>query len=73
MAKYTVRFKDARLAKKLKQSDIAALLGVTTRHYQEIEYGKIVPSATVLIAIAEFYNVSIDYLVGRTDNPKIYR
>ena len=73
MAKYTVRFKDARLAKKLKQSDIAALLGVTTRHYQEIEYGEIVPSATVLIAIAEFYNVSIDYLVGRTDNPKIYR
>lgn len=70
MAKYTVRFKDARLAKKLKQSDIAALLGVTTRHYQEIEYGKINISMIALKTLADFYNVSMDYLVSRTDNPK---
>ncbi|WP_337400094.1 helix-turn-helix transcriptional regulator [Congzhengia sp.] len=55
------------------QKEVAEHANVDVRTYQNYEYGEIVPSATVLIAIAEFYNVSIDYLVGRTDNPKIYR
>ena len=57
----------------LTQKEVAAHANVDVRTYQNYEYGEIVPSATVLIAIADFYNVSIDYLVGRTDNPKINR
>lgn len=57
----------------LTQKEVAEHANVGVRTYQEYEYGKVVPTATVLIAIANFYNVSIDYLVGRTDNPKIYR
>ena len=53
--------------------EVAEHANVGVRTYQEYEYGKVVPTATVLIAIAKFYNVSIDYLVGLTDNPNISR
>lgn len=73
MNRYPLRLSELRKAKNLKQSDVADLLKITTRHYQEVEYGKINLSMTMLIKLANFYDVSIDYLVGRTDNPKFYR
>ena len=54
-----------------KQTAIAA--GVTESMYQFYEYGRNEPSASVLTALADFFDVSIDYLVGRTDNPNINR
>lgn len=56
---------------KLTQKQIASGIGVAESLYQRYEYGKVVPSATVLVDIAESFNVSIDYLVGRTDNPEV--
>ena len=38
-------------------------------NYQDYEYGKVVPSATILIALADYFDVSLDYLVGRSDDP----
>lgn len=73
MERYPVRLKELRKAKGMKQSDLADFLNLTTRHYQEIEYGKINLSMTTLIKLADYYNVSIDYLVGRSNNPKFYR
>ena len=73
MNRYPLRLSELRKAKNLKQSDVADLLKITTRHYQEVEYGKINLSMTTLIKLANFYDVSIDDLVGRTDSPKIYR
>ncbi len=52
------------------QKDIAKAAGVYLRTYQRYEYGERLPTADVLIALADFYNVSIDYLVGRSDDPK---
>ena len=54
----------------LKQKEVAEHAHVDVRTYQNYEYGNIVLSATVLIAIANHYNVSLDYLVGRSHNPK---
>ena len=51
-----------------KQATIAA--NVSERNYQDYEYGKVIPSAGVLIALADYYQVSLDYLVGRSDDPK---
>ena len=51
------------------QKKAAEIAGVAERVYQSYEYGKVVPTATVLIALADFYNVSLDYLVGRSDDP----
>ena len=49
------------------QVDMAQLLECTDRHYQRMEYGYInVPSLT-LIKLADYFQVSTDYLLGRKD------
>lgn len=58
---------------KLTQKQIAASIDVAESLYQRYEYGKVVPSATVLMDISNKFNVSLDYLVGRTDNPAVNR
>lgn len=62
-----------RKAHHVTQKQAAQAAGVTERNYQEYEYGKVIPTATVLISLADSFNVSIDYLVGRTENPAINR
>ena len=61
------RIKDLREDRDLKQKDMAALLNISQTTYSRYESGVLdIPSAT-LIALAKFYHVSIDYLVGITD------
>jgi transcriptional regulator with XRE-family HTH domain len=55
------------------QKDIAHAIGLSLRAYQYYERGDREPTASNLIALADYFNVSIDYLVGRTDNPEINR
>lgn len=55
--------------KKLMQKDIAANIGVHVRTYQYYEKGQKEPTLSVLIALADYFNVSLDYLVGRSDDP----
>ena len=52
------------------QQQVADSIKVLKPAYQRYEYGTNIPTATVLIKIADAYNVSIDYLVGRSDNPQ---
>ena len=52
------------------QKQAATAAGVAERLYQSYEYGKVVPSALVLIALADYFDVSLDYLVGRSDDPQ---
>lgn len=61
-----------RKAYKITQKQAAQAAGVTERNYQDYEYGKVSPSATVLISLADYFDVSLDYLVGRSDEPKRY-
>lgn len=51
----------------LYQRELAELAGIKLRAYQLYEQGKTEPSIDTLIAFADALNVSIDYLVGRTD------
>ncbi len=67
------RLIEFRKEKKVIQTDVAAAIGITVRAYQRYEYGEREPTASVLAAIADFYGVSIDYLMGRTDNPAVNR
>lgn len=60
-----------RTEQKITQKQAAAGAGVAERLYQSYEYGKVVPSATVLIALADSFDVSLDYLAGRTDRPEM--
>lgn len=54
----------------LKQKDIAKYLNVSQNTYSQYETGIISLTAEVLIKLADYYNVSIDYLLDRTSNPK---
>ena len=49
----------------LKQSDVALSIGVTVRAYQAYEYEKSEPRMSTLIALADFYDLSLDELVCR--------
>lgn len=49
------------------QAQMAAALGVTTRHYQRYEAGISEPNLEALVKIADILGVSADYLLGRAD------
>ena len=69
---YINRLKEIREDKSLTQSDIAKVLNTTQQQYSKYELGiQIIPLEKVNI-LANFYNTSIDYLVGRTDIRKPY-
>ena len=59
------RLKPLRKEKKKTQVEMAELLGITDRHYQKIEDGQINIPATTLIALADYFRVTTDYLLGR--------
>ena len=64
------RLINLRKAAKVTQKAIAAAINVSEVSYQRFEYGTVRPSLDTLIALANYFDVSIDYLVGRSDNPK---
>ena len=61
------RLKELRIEKNLKQKDMAIFLGRTDRNYQKMAYGEINVPGLTLIKLADFFEVSIDYLVGRSE------
>lgn len=61
------RLKPLRKSKKVKQKEMAALLGCTMQHYQKIEYGLINVPSTTLICLADYFGVTTDYLLGRSE------
>lgn len=63
--------KSTRVDRDIKQKDIAKVLNVSQNTYSQYETGTIALTAEILIKLADFYNVSIDYLLDRTDNPEI--
>lgn len=54
---------------KLLQKDIAAAIGLSIRAYQYYEKGQKEPTLSVLVRLADYFDVSLDYLVGRSDDP----
>lgn len=57
----------------LNQTDIAEYLGIQQTVYSRYERGVRTIPLEHLIRLADFYNVSLDYLVGRTNNTKTNR
>lgn len=65
--KLAERLKALRLENHLKQEEVAKELGISMRTYCRYEYGEREPAASALWRMADFYGVSIDYMVGRRD------
>lgn len=55
----------------IRQKEVASYLNVSQNTYSQYETGVISLTAEVLIKLADFYHVSIDYLLDRTNNPRI--
>ena len=66
---FSERICQLKLERKLLQKDIAAAIGLSLRAYQYYEKGQKEPTLSVLIRLADFFDVSLDYLVGRSDDP----
>ena len=68
---FSQRLRQLREEKKLKQSVMAELMGMKTRNYQRWEYGEIDAPGSSLIFLGDYFHVSADYLLGRTDNREV--
>ena len=68
---YFQRLKDLREDKDMKQAEIAEILGIRQTVYSRYERGFQNIPLEHLLKLADFYNVSTDYILGRTNNPKI--
>ncbi len=69
MLTFSQRLKTARKAKKCSQKELAELLDVTVRGYQYYEDGTHEPCYDKLVVLAQYLNVSADYLLGMKDEP----
>ena len=68
-----MRLKDLREDKDLYQKDVAKLLNTTQQVYSEYELGIRYMPIDKLIVLAKFYNTSIDYIVGLTNEIRPYK
>lgn len=61
------RLKELRKEKKETQSEAAQAIGIVMRHYQRVELDEGLPGIEVFCALADHFQVNLDYLAGRTD------
>ncbi|MCI9414827.1 MAG: helix-turn-helix transcriptional regulator [Clostridiales bacterium] len=67
------RLRQCRKSKGLTQNEVVIFCDITEKAYQNYELMTREPKLEILIKIADVFEVSIDYLVGRTDNKYIGR
>ncbi len=67
------RIRNLREDRDLTQTQMGKILSCSQRVYSNYERGDIDIPTAILIKLADFYDVSVDYLLNRTDNPKMAR
>lgn len=60
-----------RKERRLTQSELQAAVGVGRTLISKYETGERVPPVDVLVALADYYGVSVDYILRRTDKPEL--
>lgn len=66
------RLTELRHSKNLTETELSGKIGFAQTTYSHYEIGKRRPTTMKLLSIAQYYNVSVDYIVGRTNNKKIH-
>lgn len=64
------RIKSLREDRDITQTEVAKVVKTTQQHYSKIERGYAEIGAEKLISLSKFYNVSADYILGLTDDPR---
>jgi len=67
--KFGNRLKTLRLSKDMTQEELGSLLGKTKNSISQYETGKREPDLETLMIISEYFDVTLDYLLGKTENP----
>lgn len=70
---FSTRLKDLRLSQNLSQAALGAIIGVKAQAINDMEHGRIKTTLDRAIALADYFDVSLDYLCGRTDNPNVHK
>ena len=68
LEKFGQCLRDLRQERDLKQREMADLRGMTLRNYQRMEHGEINVQALTLCTLADYFGVTTDYLLGRSDS-----
>ncbi|MBR2889895.1 MAG: helix-turn-helix transcriptional regulator [Oscillospiraceae bacterium] len=66
-----MRLKELRVKRRISQVKLALDLNMSQNSISRYETGEREADYDTLIALADYFGVSIDYLLGRTDNPKL--
>ena len=66
---FAERLKEIRVARGLTQKQVYEAVGMSAIGYQRYEYGEREPAYQKLLALADYFDISLDYLVGRSDDP----
>lgn len=66
-----LKLKELREKKGLLQKDVANYLKIARNTYSQYEIGAREPDIITLISLADFFDVSVDYLIGRVDDPNV--
>lgn len=64
---FSKRLKELRTSKGLTLKDAASSVGLTLMAYAHYEYGDRQPTIETIVKLCDFYDVSADYLLGRSD------
>ena len=67
MATFAERVRELRKERGLKQTEMAEICGLKVRSYQQYEYNENCPTVPGLVFLADYFGVSLDYLMGRKD------
>ena len=59
--------------KNVTKQEVYTTVGLSRIAYYRYEKGEREPTASLLLALADYFDVSLDYLVGRTDNPNSHK
>ena len=70
---FSVRLRELRKSKGLSQSALGAIIGIKAQAINDIEHGRIKTTIDRTAALADYFDVSVDYLIGRTDNPHSHK
>ena len=66
------RIRDLREDRDMNQTELAKILGMSQTGYSKYETGENDIPVAILEKLADFYQTSVDYLLGRTDEPRPY-
>jgi transcriptional regulator with XRE-family HTH domain len=70
---FSEKIKQLRLAHHMTQKQLGEIANISDSAIREIESGRSQTTLNNVVILADYFNVSVDYLLGRTDKPEVNR